>query len=508
MSQLTAERTLGPRVQDLLNDLVNRFDARRRDVLRVREQRRAQLASGDVDRLPDTAHVRSTEWRIDPIPEALIERRVELLGGCTRSELINGLNAGAKSYIADLWNLTPGDAWSVLRAHRVLERAARLELAYLDPQAGRVRANPKSPTRLMVVPRPLHVLETGVMIAEEPVPAALFDMAMLTVHCAPELIERQGGLYIYLRDVQGHLEARLWAQLFDELEQLLGLERGSIRATVMIDSVAGALEVDEILFELMHHAAGLSMDPQGYVADHISLFHGKNVGVFPDRESVGLNAPFLRALSLHLIGVGHRRECHVIGAPTFILPSREAGKVKASYLEMLADKDRESTDGHDGTIVVHEDTVNPAMVEFNKNMPRANQLHYQRHDDITPVDLVRRPEGSITVESLVSTIRTILRALVQRWQGNAWVVQGGRLHDRSSLRLALRLLWQWNHAEQGMITATKLDIHEDLLRYLVRKEADKMFVDADARTKALAGQAVALTLDLVFAPQVPLEPQA
>ena len=182
--------------------------------------------------------------------------------------------------------------------------------------------------------------------------------------------------------------------------------------------------------------------------------------------------------------------------------------MKADYLEMLADKDRESTDGYDGTIVVHEDTVNPAMVEFNKNMARANQLFYQRNDGIKPVDLITRPEGSITVESLVSTIRTVLRVLVYRWQGNAWVVQGGRLHDRSSLRLALRLLWQWNHAKQGIITATKLDIHEDLLRYLVRKEADKMFTDGDARTKGLAAQAVSLTLDLVFAPEVPLEPQA
>ncbi|MBK6832518.1 MAG: hypothetical protein IPG92_18090 [Flavobacteriales bacterium] len=508
MSEVTTERTLGPRVQDLLNDLLQRFDKRRQELMLLREPRRDRLMNGEVDHLPDTVHVRTTEWRVDPLPEALQERRVELLGGCTRSELINGLNAGAKSYIADLWNLTAGDAWSVVRAHRVLERAARLELAYLDPNEGRIRANPKSPTRLMVAPRPLHVLETSVLVADEPVPAALFDMAMLAVHCAPALIERQGGLYLYLRDVQGHLEARLWAQLFDELEQHLGMQRGSIRATVMIDSIAGALEADEILFELMHHAAGLSMDPQGYAADHISLFRGAEVPVFPDRETIGLNAPFLRALGLHTIGICHRRGCHAIGAPSFVLPPREVGRVKADYLEMLADKDRESTDGYDGTIVVHEDTVNPAMVEFNKNMARANQLFYQRNDGIKPVDLITRPEGSITVESLVSTIRTVLRVLVYRWQGNAWVVQGGRLHDRSSLRLALRLLWQWNHAKQGIITATKLDIHEDLLRYLVRKEADKMFTDGDARTKGLAAQAVSLTLDLVFAHEVPLEPQA
>lgn len=507
MTGIVAERTLGPRVQDLLNELLARFEKRRQEVVELRQARRAQLRSGEVDYLPQTEHVRRTEWRVDPLPTALLERRVELMGGASRSELINGLNSGAKSYIADLWNLTSGDAWSIVRAHRALERAARLELAYLDPEAGRVRANPNTGTRLMVVPRPLHVLESNVLAGDEPVAAAFFDLAMLAVHCGPALVERQGGLYLVLRDVHGHLEARLWAQLFTAIEEHLELPRGSIRATVMIDSIASALEADEILFELMHHAAGLAIDPQGYAADHIALFSRPDGPVFPDREVIGLNAPFLRALALHTIGLCHRRGCHAIGPPAFVLPPLDPLKAKAAYLEMLADKDRESSDGYDGTIVVHIDTVNPAMVEFNKSMPLANQLHYQRSDEIPMADLVRRPEGSITVESLVSTIRTILRMLVYRWQGNSWVVQGGRLHDRSSLRLALRLLWQWNHAQKGVITATGLDIHEDLLRYLVRKEADKMFAAEGPRTKALANQAVTLLMEVVCASEVPLEPR-
>ena len=484
-----------------------RFEKRRCEVISMRGERRTQLSTGDVCHLLETAHVRTTEWRVDPLPASLLERRVELMGGATRSELINGLNAGAKSYIADLWNLTPGDAWSMVRAHRALERAARLDLAYLDPAEGRVRANPNTPTRLMVVPRPLHVLESSVLEGDEPVPAAFFDLAMLAVHCAPALLQRQGGLLLVLRDVHGHQEARLWAQLFEVIEEHLDLPRGSIRATVMIDSIAGALEADEILFELMHHAAGLAIDPQGYAADHIALFSSADMAVFPDREVISLNAPFLRSLALHTIGLCHRRGCHAIAPPSFVLPPLDPNKVKAAYLEMLSDKDREATDGYDGTIVVHIDTVNPAMVEFNKSMPRANQLHYQRNDGITPVDLVRRPEGSITVESLVSTIRTVLRTLVYRWQGRSWVVQGGRLHDRTSLRLALRLLWQWNHAKQGAITATNFDIHEDLLRYLVKKEADKMFAEEDARTKSLAAQAVSLLMDLACGTEVPLEPR-
>ena len=273
---------------------------------------------------------------------------------------------------------------------------------------------------------------------------------MLMHNCAHSWTEKQGGVYLYLRDVHGHLEARLWAQLFDAVEELMELPRGTVRATVMIDSIAGALEADEILFELMHHAAGLSVDPQGYAADHIALFHGPDRAVLPDRETIVLNAPMLRALSLRIIGICHRRGCHAIGAPSFVLPPLVRERMKASYLEMLGDKEREAVDGFDGTIVVDGDSVNPAMVEFNKSMPRANQLYYLRNDDIRPTDLIQRPEGAITVDSLVGMIRTTLRFMVERDEGRGWVIQGGRKHDRSSLRLSLRLLWQWNHSSAGV----------------------------------------------------------
>lgn len=507
MEAVSVDRALGPRVHELLELLMDRFEPRRTALASIRAKRRDQLAAGDVGHLAETAHVRQTEWRIDPVPELMQERRVELIGGCTRSELINGLNAGAKSYIADLWNFTCADAWSVTRAHRALERAARMEIAYLDPSEGRVRANPRSSTRLIIGPRPLHVLEPSVLVRGEPAPAAFLDLAVMGVHAMAQLAERQGGLYLLLRDVQGHMDARLWSQLFDEVEQFADLPRGTIRATVMIDSVPGALEADEVLFELMHHAAGLSIDPQGYAADHIAIFHGPDSPVFPDRESIGLNAPFLRALALHLIGVCHRRGCHAIGSPSFVLPPLDPARLKPDYQEMLADKEREAADGFDGTMVVHIDTVNAAITEFNKSMPLANQFDYLREVAVVPADLVRRPEGAITVESLVGAIRTILRALVFRWQGTAWVVQGSRLHDRSSLRLALRLLWQWCHSSKGMVTATQLDIHDDLLRYLLKKESEKLFGESDERTKALARQAVQLTLDLILADAVPLEPQ-
>jgi malate synthase len=464
------------------------------------------IESGPLDRRPDTAHVRRADWTVDRLPEALMERRVELIGGASRSELVHGLNSGAKSYIADLWNFTPTDTWNILRAHRSLERACRSELACLDERKGRIRVNPATTTRLMVVPRPLVAMESAMLLNGEPVPAAFFDLAMLAHHCALGWERKQGGMFLVLRDVHSHLEARLWNEVFDLLEEDIGMERGTIRATVMIDTINAALEADEILFELLHHAAGLSVDPQGYAADHIALFHGREQPVLPDRETIVHNAPMLRALNLHIIGACHRRGCHAIGAPSFVLPPLQEERLKSSYLEMLSDKEREAVDGFDGTIVVHSDTVNPAMIEFNKSMPRANQLYFLRNDELAPDDFARRPEGAISVESLVGMIRTALRYLVQREQGRGWIIQGGRKHDRSSLRLCLRLLWQWTHSDAGVITSTGLAISDNLVRFLVRKERDKMFMGSDDHTRRMAERASDHILQLVLADELPMEP--
>lgn len=504
--ETTQDRTLTPVVKTFVQELVHRFGKRRNELLAERGIRRNELELGTVDHRPETAHVRRTDWTVDPLPDALQERRVELIGGASRSELIHGLNSGAKSYIADLWNFTPNDTWSILRAHRSLERAAKLDLACLNDQEGRVRVNPNTSTRLMVAPRPLMCMEAAILLDDEPVPAAFFDLAMMVHHCAQSWVQKQGGMFLVLRDVHGHLEARLWGQLFDLMEEQLGMDRGTIRATVMIDSINAALEADEILFELMHHAAGLSVDPQGYAADHIALFQGKDRPVLPDRETIVLNAPMLRALNLRIIGVSHRRGCHAIGAPSFVLPPLQHERMKASYLEMLGDKEREAVDGFDGTIVVDGDSVNPVMVEFNKSMPRANQLYYLRNDRIVPSDLVQRPEGAISVESLVGMIRTCLRYLVQRGEGRGWIIQGGRKHDRSSLRLSLRLLWQWTHSDAGVISATGLEIRDHLVRFLVRKESEKMFAESGEHTRKMAARAVDHVLQLVLAEEVPMEP--
>jgi malate synthase len=504
VKEIVQERLVTPGVRSLVGDLWAAYKGRLGDLLHARTVRRAALSSGSVDHLVETANVRNASWQVDPVPDHLLERRVELIGGANRSELINGMNAGAKSYIADLWNFTPQDTWSILRAHKSLSGAAKRDLAYLDDREGRVRINPATITRLMMVPRPYFVYEAALQVDGAPAPGAFFDLAMAATGHGTDLIARQGGLHLYLRDVQSHLEARLWARTIEKVEEHLEVERGTIRCTVMLDTIAGALEAEEILFELQHHSAGLSLDPQAYAADHIALFHGPDRAVLPDRETIGLNAPFLRALSLRTIGICHRRGCHAMGAPSFMLPSLDRNKIKAEYLEMLADKEREAVDGHDGTLVVHEDMVNASMVEFNKSMPRAHQMGYQRSDVITPADLIRRPEGTITVESLKSILRTALRSLMLREQGKGWVIQGGRIHDRSSLLLAIRLLWQWNHSTQGNITATNLPVTIDLIKFMLKKEADKMFEVGDPVIRKQVDRAMAYIVELADSDGIPM----
>ncbi|MBP6312411.1 MAG: hypothetical protein KA408_09100 [Flavobacteriales bacterium] len=494
-----------PNTGSLIDTLVKSFDDRRKELLVDREAYTTTLSQGNVAFPDATAHIREADWKIQT-PSTLLERRVEMIGGATRSELVNGLNSGAKSYIADLWNFTAGDPFNIVRAHRNLTRAAKLDLAYLPAEGGRVRINPLSTCRLMVVPRPMFVLEPGHMIGDEPVSASLYDLAHFVANCGSDLKARQGNIVFYLRDVRTHLEARFWNDLFDVLEEHMQWTRGTIRATVILDSVSSALEAEEILFELMHHSAGLSLDPQGYAADHIALFNAPDRQTLPDRESIGLNAPFLRALSLFAIGICHRRGCHAIGAASLVLPSRTPEKVKADYLNMLGDKEREAVDGHDGTLVVHADTVTPTMVEFNKSMPLSNQLSYLRNDEISPADLIRRPEGNITVESLLSIIRSTLRNLVERQDHNGWIVQGSRVHDRSSIRLSLRLLWQWNKSEYGKITNSGLEIHDDLLKYLIKKESDKMYGKSSDLIIKRAENAVKHLLEQVTGEMLPLEP--
>lgn len=471
------ERLFTPSALQLISDLNERFGDRRSEILVAAEARRDRFRSGDIAPLEETTNIREADWVADPVPAELLERRVELIGGCSRKDLIEGMNAGAKSYIADLWCSAPTEPLSIMEAHRNLERASDNRLSYVAEDGTRVRINPKSITRLIIVPRPMEVMHPT-SIEGHAVPGAFVDLALHAEWNAAKLQLRQGGAFVYLRGISGHAEARLWREIFEFLEERQGLPRGCFRATVMIDSLAAALEPDEILFEFMHHSAGLGLAPQCFAADHIALFSTPGHAVMPDREHIGFNAKFLRSVSLRIISVCHRRQVHAMGAPAYVLPAEEQGILRPDYLSMIADKEREAVDGHDGTLVAIPGLVTAAMSEFNKHMPRAHQMFFQRPDLTTTADLVEHPTGPLTTDGLLSTVRTVLRMMVAKRTGEAVAIKDGRFHDRASLRLSTLLLWHWTQNENCHITDTGLEVHADVVKYLIRKEGDKVAAQA------------------------------
>lgn len=503
----TAGRVLlNERVRDLLGRLEPKLAPWRERLLRQRAQRQATLAAetGEAVIAPWTG-----ERRTDPLPASLLDRRVELIGGVSRWELLTGLNSGASTYIADLWNLHCTSSDQVVRAHRGLLLAAHRRLSAITGPKGRERIGTDACTRLAFVPRPLQAnagheaLFAGSVATTS---ATLYDLCVYTVHNAAALIERQDALLLHLRGVTSPEEAAWFVRLFTLLEAELGLQRGDIRATMVLDNVHAALRLDALLDVMRHHGAGLALDPQGYAADHIACFHGPDVPPLPDREGIGLNAPFLRSLSLTAIRAAHRWGVHALGAPAFVLPPDAGERQLDGFLEMLADKEREAVDGHDGTVVGHPGLVTAAMAEFAKCMPGVHQIDHHRTDHYGPEALVARPEGAITVESLVGMLRTGLRALAHRRLGRPVVVQGGRSHDRSSVQLALALLWQWNLSRQGVITSNTLPVQEDLLRFLVRKETAKLFHEAPPALREAGDGAADQLLQLVLGEAYPVLP--
>lgn len=499
----TPDPSLTPALLEVLTGLDGRFAQRIERLLAERSERRARIALGEVKRLADTQHIRQADWTVDPLPATWMERRVEVIGPADRRSIIEGLNTGAKTYIADLFDLAAGHKAKLLKAHRSIGRAASGQLTCITPESGRIRLHGSVTTRLAVALRPLGATEAMVRHGGRAVQAGLFDLVMLVHHHGRTLLERQRGIHVHLRDVQGHLEARLWNDVFDALEEGFGLERGSIRATVFVDNVIGALEAEETLFELAPHAGGLALDNAAYVADHIALFTRKESGVFPDRERFGMDCGLLESLARMVIGTCHRRGAHALGTPGHGLPHTGHGRPKPALLEMLSDKEHEAALGMDGTLMAHPGLVNAAMTEFNKHMGAIHQFGVQRRESIAVSDLIRRPDGDISVDGLVRAVRTGLLGLSAMELGDARIALDGRTHDRSSVRLTIALLWHWVVSDKGRITASGLDIHDDLITFLVKKEVEKLAARPEAPDHAVLRSAGERLCAMVLGPSCP-----
>src|SRR5437660_1137908 len=369
-------RVLTPEALAFLSGLEEEFGPTRRDLLARRVERQAQFDAGLLpDFLPETAEIRGGDWQVAAAPPDLQDRRVEITGPVERKMMINALNSGARVFMADFEDALSPTWANVIQGQINLQDAVRRTLSYQSPDGRSYRLAERTAT-LMVRPRGWHLSERHVELDGEPVSASLFDFGLFFFHNAAELQRRGSGPYFYLPKMESHLEARLWNDVFNYSEDALGVPRGSIRATVLIETVVAAFEMEEILYELRDHGACLNAGRWDYIFSAIKKFHDRAAFVLPDRAQVTMTVPFMRAYTELLVKSCHAHGAHAIGGMAAFIPSRKDAAVNARALEKVAeDKERESGDGFDGTWVAHPDLVAVATAEFDAVLGgRPNQL--------------------------------------------------------------------------------------------------------------------------------------
>ena len=423
------------------------FDATRRELLDLRRQRQAELdAGGTLDFLPDTQDVRDGDWTIAPEPDALQNRRVEITGPTSRKMVINALNSGATGFMADFedsnsptWHNMIGGQVNLADAIRgTIEHEEKGNHYTLDDEVA----------TLLVRPRGWHLVERNLLVDGAPVAGGLIDFGLYSFHNARELLTRGAGPYFYLPKLESHREARLWNDVFNAAEHDLGLDHGTIKATVLIETLPAALEMDEILYELREHSAGLNAGRWDYIFSAIKRFRTRPEFVTPDRKAVTMTVPFMRAYTDLLVRTCHRRGAHAMGGMAAQIPSRTDEQAnETAFAALRKDKQREASDGFDGTWVAHPDSVAAAMEEFDRVLgDRPHQLDRLRDDvQVSVEQLLDVPStpGDITEAGLRSNVNVAIQYISSWLRGNGAAGIDGMMEDAATAEIARSQVWQW-----------------------------------------------------------------
>lgn len=488
--QITAEITpsmekiLTPDALEFIEKLHANFDQRRRELLDRRQVRQKELDSGKkLDFLPETKHIRESDWTVAPLPDDMKDRRVEITGPTNRKMLINALNSGAKMFMADLEDATAPNWSNVIDGQVNLYDAVRRQIDFEVPETGKKYALNKETAVLMVRPRGWHLPEKHIQIGERSASGSLVDFGLYFYHNAKELIARGSGPYFYLPKLESHLEARLWNDVFVFAQQELGVPIGSIRATVLIETILAAFEMDEILYELRDHSAGLNCGRWDYIFSVIKRMRGNQEFLFPDRAQVTMTVPFMRAYTLLCIKTCHRRNAPAIGGMAAQIPVKGDDEAnQAAFAKVAEDKRREVTDGHDGTWVAHPGMVGVAMEQFDEHMPAPNQISRQRDDvNVTAEQLVEVPKGTITEEGLRANISVGIQYIASWLSGNGAAPINNLMEDAATAEISRSQVWQWIRHPKGVLSdGRKIDM--SLFHNFLDEEANKI--------KHLAGEEV------------------
>ena len=447
------DRILTPPAVAFVAHLHRKYEERRRACMKARTERQARLDAGETFHfLPETRSIRESEWTVGPIPKDLQDRRVEITGPTDRKMVINALNSGASTFMADFEDsLTP--TWdNVLQGQINLRQAVDRTIGFKSPEGKLYQLNEKTAT-LIVRPRGWHLLEEHMLVDGDPVSASLFDFGLFFFHNAEKLVANGSGPYFYLPKIECHLEARLWDHVFNEAETRMCLPRGTIKATVLIETLPAAFEMDEILYELRDHAAGLNCGRWDYIFSCIKKL-AKHDFVLADRAQVTMTSPFLRAYCQLLVKTCHRRNAFAMGGMAAQIPIKGDEQAnEAAMAKVRADKEREATDGFDGTWVAHPGLVGIAKEIFDRVMPQPNQLDRKREDvKVKSADLLDfQPQTPITEAGVRTNINVSLQYIGSWLGGNGCVPINNLMEDAATAEISRSQLWQWIRSPKGVL---------------------------------------------------------
>lgn len=495
MSQAKSHRVLGPiapgyetilsaAALDFITDLAVRFTPRVKALLDRRQQIQAQLDSGmKLDFLPDTADIRRSDWTVAPLPDDLQDRRVEITGPVDRKMVINALNSEARCFMADFEDATSPTWQNLIEGQINLRDAIAGTISHEDPKTGRHYSLADSTATLLVRPRGWHLWEKHVQVDSEYVPAGLFDFGLFLFHNAKALLAKGTGPYFYLPKLESHLEARLWNDVFHHAQEVLGIAPGTIKATVLIETLPAAFEMDEILYELRDHSAGLNCGRWDYIFSFIKKLHMDRDHILPERHHVTMTQPFMRAYTLLLIKTCHRRNAHAMGGMAAQIPIKDDPAANAIAMEKVrADKLREVEDGHDGTWVAHPGLIPIARAVFDEHMPGPNQIDRKREDvEVKADDLLRMPDDATRSEQgLRDDIRVAVQ-YIEAWLGGRGAVPLYNLmEDAATAEIARTQIWQWLHLHVSVdgkpLTEERfLEIMAEEMHQIRREVGDERF---------------------------------
>jgi malate synthase len=452
------------------------FNVRRLELLKRREQRQSQLDAGKLpDFLPETADIREGDWTGAMIPPDLQDRRVEITGPTDRKMIINALNSGAKVFMADCEDANAPTWSNMVEGQLNLSDAVRRKIEFKSPEGKEYRLKDQ-PAVLFVRPRGWHLLEKHVLVDGEPVSGGLFDCLLYLFHNAKELLQRGSGPYFYLPKMESHLEARLWNEVFNVAQDEIGVPRGSIRATVLIETILAAFEMDEILYELREHSAGLNCGRWDYIFSCIKRFRNDPNFVLADRALVTMTTHFMRSYSLLCIQTCHRRGVHAMGGMAAQIPIKNDEKANAeAFSKVRADKEREASDGHDGTWVAHPGLVPVALEAFNAVMKSPNQIDRKRKDvTVSAADILDfGPQGPITEQGLRTNVSVGIQYIEAWLRGSGAVPIFNLMEDAATAEISRAQVWQWIRNSRGVLSDGR-KVNKDLFHSVLGEELEKI----------------------------------